>query len=76
MRCNRDPAKGRKNPSGRGSYKPHLHETKHLTKPVLLDRFAFVIDMSARVATIRETAQKLSPDEEERNRQAEYYVFD
>ena len=35
------------------------------------------IDMSARVATMRETAQnKLSQDEEERNCHAEYYVFD
>ena len=75
-----DPAKREKKSSGRGSYKPHFHA---ILKPntssnrFLQDRFAFVIDMSARVATMRETAQnKLSQDEEERNCQAEYYVFD
>ena len=75
-----DPAKREKKPSGRGSYKPHFHAIlKPNTSPnrFLRDRFAFVIDMSARVATMRETAQnKLSQDEEELNCQAEYYVFD
>ena len=59
------------------SYKPHFHA---ILKPntsrnrFLRDRFAFVIGMSARVATMRETAQnKLSQDEEERNCQAAYY---
>ena len=69
-----------KKPSGRGSYKLHFHAIlKPNTSPnrFLRDRFAFVIDMSARVATMGETAQiKLSQDEEERNCQAEYYVFD
>ena len=69
----------KKKPSGRGSYKPHFHAiltSNTLPNRFLRDRFAFVIDMSARVATMRETAQKLSQDEEERNCQAEYYVFD
>ena len=69
----------KKNPSGRSSYKPHFHAIlKPNTSPnrFLWHRFAFVIDMSAHVATMRETAQKLSQDEEERNCQAEYYVFD
>ena len=70
----------KKNPSGRGSYKPHFHAIlKPNTSPnrFLRDRFAFVIDMTARVATMHEAAQnKLSQDEEERNCQAEYYVFD
>ena len=68
-----------KKPSGRGSYKPHFHAIlKPNTSPnrFLQDQFAFVIDMSARVATMHETAQnKLSQDEEERNCHAEYYVF-
>ena len=54
-----NPAKREKNPSGRGSYKPHFHAIlKPNTSPnrFLRDRFAFVIDMSARVATMRETA--------------------
>ena len=76
-----NPAKReKKKPSGRGSYKPHFHAIlKPNTSPnrFLRDRFAFVIDMSARVATMRETAQnKLSQDGEEWNCQAEYYVFD
>ena len=69
-----------KKPFGRGSYKPHFHAIlKPNTSPnrFLRDRFAFVIDISARVATMHETAQnKLSQDEEEQNCQAEYYVFD
>ena len=56
----------KKKPSGRGSYKPHFHAIlKPNTSPnrFLRDRFAFVIDMSARVVTMRETAQnKLSQD--------------
>ena len=52
-------------------------ETKHLTKPVFAGSICFLIGMSARVATMRKTVQnKLSQDEEERNSQAEYYVFD
>ena len=49
-----------KKPSGRGSYKPHFHA---ILKPnTSLNRFvwdwcAFLIGMSARVATMRETAQ-------------------
>ena len=69
----------KKKTSGRGSYKPRFHAIlKPNTSPnwFLRDRFPFVTDMSARVATIRETAQKLSQDEEERNCQAEYYVLD
>ena len=53
----------KQNPSGRGSYKPHFHAIlKPNTSPnrFLRDRFAFVIDMSARVATMREHGMKLS----------------
>ena len=64
----RDPAeREKKKPSGRGSYKPHFHAIlKPNTSPnrFLRDLFAFVIDMSARVTTMRETAQKLSQHEE------------
>ena len=56
----------KRKPSGRGSYKPHFHAIlKPNTSPnrFLRDRFAFVINMYARVATMRETAQnKLSQD--------------
>ena len=45
-------------------------ETKHLTKPVFAGSVCFSICMSARGATMRETGQKLSQDEDERNCQA------
>ena len=59
-----------------GTTGDEAEQTPHQNR-FLRDRFAFVIDMSARVVTMRETAQnKLSQDEEERNCQAEYYVLD
>ena len=53
-------AREKKKPSGRGSYKSHFHAIlKPNTFPnrFLRDLFVFVIDKSARGATIRETAQ-------------------
>ena len=54
--------------SGRGSYKPHFHAILKPNKSpnrFLRNLFPlFVIDMSACVAMMRETAQKLSQDEE------------
>ena len=64
----RDPAEREKKTSGHGSYKPHFHailKTNTTPNRFLRDLFAFVIDMSARVATMRETVQKISQDEEE-----------
>ena len=51
-------AREKKKPSGRGSYKSHFHaylKPNTLPNRFLRDLFVFVIDKSARGATMRET---------------------